>query len=265
MVAVSMIGCASQAPVAQNFPLSYQKVATTASHWDIVAADVVAQTASVLANTDRLKGRAVYVPNTIRQSAFDTTFNDFLINHMVDRGMQVSVCPTSGGTGMIVSPDVKVRYETRLISHAERHFYRPGTLTALAAGIVVARSLSLASLSTGEINNTVLGSGVLADLGLSHVARPTGTEIVVTTTIDENNRFIMRRSDIYYVPDGDVKLFMQRVATSSTCSGPKSATGVVENQSEMQADPQTIRQEMLEKAMRRSNPAWRPDSVAWSY
>lgn len=264
IMVLGVVGCASPVPVAENFPLSYQKVARTAKHWDIVAADVVAQTASVLASTEALKGRAVFVPSTARNTAFDATFNDFLINHMVGSGMQVSVCPASSGTGLIVNPDVKVRYDTRVIGHAERHLYRPGLLTALAAGIVVARSSALSDLSSGETNNLIFGSGVLADIALGHMAQGTRTEIVVTTTIDENNRFIMRRSDIYYVPDGDVNLFVQRIARSSTCPGQQGIAGT-KSQMEDSVEAEQSRQEMFIKAMRRTNPAWRPESVSYSY
>ena len=76
-VALTTIGCASPNPVAENFPVSYQKVAGTAQHWDVVAEDVVMQTASVLASNPAFKGRAVYVPPTVRNTAFDATFRDF--------------------------------------------------------------------------------------------------------------------------------------------------------------------------------------------
>ena len=48
---VALVGCASPAPVAQNFPLSYQQVARTAHHWDVVAEDVVSQTMQAIADS----------------------------------------------------------------------------------------------------------------------------------------------------------------------------------------------------------------------
>ena len=43
-ISSALFGCASPVPVAENFPVSYQKVARTAHHWDVVAGDLLAQT-----------------------------------------------------------------------------------------------------------------------------------------------------------------------------------------------------------------------------
>ena len=233
MIVLSIAGCASPIPVAHNFPLSYQKVARTAKHWDIVADDVVEQTASFLASREGLQGRAVFVPGTQDTTAFDATFHDFLINHLVDRGLQVSVCSLPGGVGFQTSPDVQIKYEKRIISHGEKMpQYQPGVLTALAAGVLVVRSVAVADLS-----GVGFAAAALADLGLGHLSAATQTEMIVTTTIVENNRFAMRRSDIYYVPDGDIALFTNRITKRSECPPTKGAVSTAaQNQNAGQYD-----------------------------
>jgi hypothetical protein len=262
VVALSAFGCASPVPVADNFPLTYQKVARTAQHWDVVADDVVAQTAGVLATNQALQSRAIFVPPTPRNTAFDATFRDFVINHMVDRGMPVSVCSSPGGTGMVSNPDVRVRYETRVIGHAQMPSYRPGVLTALAAGVFVGRSIALSDVHPDAAGVAAFGAVALADLATGHIAKPTHTELVVTTTIEENNQFVMRRSDIYYVPDGDVNLFTRRVAGSALCP-PNSQPGTTVS-SRDPAEDENARQELVIQSMRRSNPSWRPGAIAFS-
>lgn len=257
-VVVTAVGCAAPQPVAENFPISYQKVARTAKHWDIVADDVVSQTAGVLASAQELQGRGVFVPPTARNTVFDATLRDFLINRMVDRGVPVSVCPV-GGAGMISNPDVNVRYETRIIGHADISHYRPGLLTALAGGIFVGRSISEANVHPDTVGVASFGLLALADAAAGYVAKPTHTELVITTTIAENNRFLMRRSDVYYVPDGDVNLFTRRVAGSALC-GRAPALAMRDP-----ADDEQARRDLVIDGMRRSNPNWKPTFYGSTY
>lgn len=256
---LTVAGCASPAPIADNFPISYQKVARTAQHWNIVADDVVNQTSKVLASTPALQGRGIYVPSTPRNSAFDATFRDFMINHLVDRGASVSVCPSPKGPGFATSPDIEIRYETRIIGHGELPQYRPGILTALAAGVFVARGVDHADLSNDALNLVGLGAGAFADWAMGHRARTPSTEIVVTTHIEENNRFVMRRSDIYYVPEADANLFIRRVAGSAACQNADNRSDLKENK--LVQDEQA-RREIMVREMRRINPEWRPSNIS---
>lgn len=265
LLVLSLVGCASPIPVAENFPLSYQKVARTAQHWDVVAQDVIAQTSGFLASSQALQRRGVFVSTTQRNTAFDAIFRDFLINHLVSGGAQVSVCSAPGGAGFSSSPDVQIKYETRIIGHAALPHYRPGMLTALASGVLVVRGLAHTDLSYDARGIAGVGAAALADLAISNVTLATRTEIIVTTTIAENNVFAMRRSDIYYVPDGDANLFVQRVAQSSLCPPGKDAAKTAEHDYDKLDDEQYRRERMI-KEMRRINPEWRaPARASYSY
>lgn len=263
----AMFGCASPVPVAENFPLSYQKVARTAHHWDVVADDVVSQTLQAISEKQQLQGRGIFVPAG-RSTAFNTAFRDLLITRFVDSGAAVSVCrnaPGAKGGFAMDSPDVEVQYETQIISHADQPpYYRPGELTILASGVAVAYNVAAASLTRAQGTGAVIGLAALADWGLGHVAAPTRTEVIVTTTIAERNRFVVRRSDIYYVPDGDAKLFVQRVARQSVCSEDMPASSAAVSNP---ADVELARQEQMARDMRRVNPEWRgpTQQTSWSY
>lgn len=251
-VVLTVVGCAAPQPVAENFPISYQKVARTAKHWEIVADDVVSQTAGVLASAQGLQGRSVYVPPTARNTAFDATFRDFVINSMVGRRFPVSVCATPTGASSASARDVNVRYETRIIGHADISHYRPGLLTALAGGIFVGRSIAEANVHPDTVGVASFGLLALADAAAGHIAKPTHTELIITTTIEENNRFIMRRSDIYYVPDGDRSLFTRRVASGNLCPPtPGESTKVAQWEP---ADIDQARRDLAAREMCRSIP-----------
>jgi hypothetical protein len=256
-------GCASPAPVAHNFPISYQKVARAAHHWDVVADDVVSQTLQVIAAKPQLQGRGIYVAPG-RNSAFNTAFRDFLITRFVGRGSDVSVCRTvpDNKPGFVLdNRDVEIQYETQVIGHGERlPFYVPGRLTLLATEVAVFRDFH--SWSIADQNASSIGLAAFTDFLLGHYARPTSTEIIVTTTIAENNRFIMRRSDIYYVPDGDATLYVGRGEQRSPCA----QTQVSANEDQpSEFDAELARRRMIDQAMRRSNPHWRSEANPFAY
>lgn len=253
-------GCAAPVPVAENFPVSYQKVARTARHWDVIATDVVTQTANTLATTQRLQGRPILVVPTTRNTTFDAVFNDFLITQMVDRGIPVSVCPV-GGTGMIQDPDLKVKYHARIVRHAEAPQYRPGLLTALATGVFVARAIDESDISRDARGLVGIAATGLIDAASGYMALATRTEVVVTTTIEEGNRFIMRRSDIYYIPDGDAGLFSTRVSHNPLCPS-RSRDDSVALSAEEKADAERkSRYDLFVRNMRHTNPQWQPTDM----
>ncbi|HEY0561926.1 MAG TPA: hypothetical protein VGD04_01245 [Methylophilus sp.] len=98
-----------------------------------------------------------------------------------------------------------------------------------------------------------IGIGALADVIENTYPRSTNTELIVTTTISDNNLFLFRRSDVYYVPDADASQFLKRVAQRSTCTDD---VGLVSDSNSYNSD--AARQELLLRNIARSNPQY-PD------
>ena len=257
---VTLFGCAAPVPLASNFPIVEQRVARTAAHWDVMAADVVLQTSQFLSTASGMQGRAVFIQPTARNTAFDDTFKEFIINRMTTNGLEVKVCANGPGqTGFSSSPDVTIHYSTRVIKHTNLPYYRPGVLTALASGLFVGRSIALSNTSrdTAAIAGVALLAGL--DAATGYFSAPTNTELIVTTTIHENNKFLMRRSDIYYVPDGDANLFVRHVSTSIPCEQ-RGNTAQLYYQESM--DQELLISDMVANSMRRSNPKWTSEASA---
>lgn len=125
-----------------------------------------------------------------------------MITHMVNRGLSVS--NTAQGA-------VEVAYETQIVRHAsDRPVYIPGALTTLTGGVIVARSLAISSPSPWVAGGVGLGAAAAIDLAAGHVAAPTNTELIVTTSITNDGIFVMRKSDVYYIEDEDVDLFLAK-------------------------------------------------------
>jgi hypothetical protein len=191
----------AQVPEAENFQRVTQKKMKASQHWGMIADDAVGQTLISLEKNNSLQGRALYVPSPPSDSAFSRGFRNFLITGMVNRGLPVATTP--GGA-------VKVDYETQIVRHvSDRYDYQLGSLTTLVTGLSVARNLAqhaakktLAGLALG-----VVAAGDVA--AAQYTGGPTHTEIIVTTSITADNRFLMRKTDVYYAEDSDGALYQE--------------------------------------------------------
>ncbi len=268
LVSLSVVGCTSPVPIAQNFPRTYQKVAHTSQHWNTVAKDVVDQTEKMVAESKDLQGREFYVPMASRNSFFDSTFREFLVDHMVNRGMPVAVCPSGElSSGFQQAPEINVRYETRVVRHAEMPLYQPGTLTALATGIYALHGVG--KLDNGDFR-AIGGIGITAavDAWAATMPRETKTELIITATIQERNRFIMRKSLIYYIPDGDMDLFVDRKLVNHACNDSNPLSGSSSKQQvkeDREQEMNRLRREAVDRDMRRFNQDYTSSVVRTLY
>jgi hypothetical protein len=190
-------GCAtpySEAPLATNFPTTKQPKVQAASHWNTIAGDVTNQISSKLAER-----RPLYVAQSATNTAFDRAFANQLISALMSGGQTVLKSPAGALT---------VEFDTQVVSFSpNRPQYRhAGTATALATGVW--------ALSAGE---ATAGAAIFATVAAAdtyawfHAEFATGetpqTEIIVTTSVTDNNRFLSRNTSVYYVADSDKALY----------------------------------------------------------
>lgn len=192
-------GCASQVPIAVNPPISKQYKAKSTHHWDILAEDVARETCALLDRDPKkdgqLQGKPFYIVPAKESSTFDKAFRNLLITRMVNRGMPVST--ERGG--------IEVQYETQLIRHNSAGYgHLPGTLTALSAGVFVVRELVEGSFAAVP---GAIGLAALADWGAGKFSTPTPTELMVTTSIAIEKKFVYRKSAIYYIDTEEAELY----------------------------------------------------------
>lgn len=193
----------SPVPLAESFPEATLRKAKSAEHWNVIAADVSAQTAG-LKDWPDIQKKPLYVTPLADNSDFSRAFHSLLISKLVNSGMTVSVRPEGA---------IEVKYETQVVRHAAGHVgYAPGTLTALSGGVLVARQISNSGASSGAkaavAVAAIAGAEILA--GNAIALSPTNTEVIITTSLVDNNRFLMRKSDVYYVEDAEGSMFEGR-------------------------------------------------------
>jgi hypothetical protein len=206
---IVLAGCASQVPLADNYPISSQKKARAVHHWDVLAEDVTTQTFIAMRRAGIAEGTPLYVAEPADNSVFGKAFRTLLITRMVGRGLPVQSEP---------DPDaIELQYETQLVRHnSSRYAHVPGTFTTLAAGIWVVRDLIIGDTAAMPAG---LALGALADYGAGHASGgPTATELLVTSSISLENKYLMRKSDIYYIEDADVSLFIDKCKPEEECA-----------------------------------------------
>lgn len=197
-----VVGCSPLAgvPSAEPFPDVALRKAKSAEHWNIIAGDVATQTAG-LKNSAELQGKPLYVSTRGDDSDFSRGFQSMLISKLVNSGLAVTTKPEGA---------VEVKYEAQVVRHrAGQGNYQPGTIAALAGGIVVARELALSGASpTGmAIGAATLITGADFLVANAKLYSATNTEVIITTSLINNNRFLMRKTDVYYVEDAEGAMF----------------------------------------------------------
>ncbi|WP_334154703.1 hypothetical protein [Tepidimonas sp.] len=196
---VGLGGCThAPIPVAENFPYTAQKKVRSAGHWDAVAGHVVSTTLTRLGQTPAA-GAALQVGLPASPTAFDRAFRELLITRLVSEGKTV------------VERDdapIKVSYQAQVVRHnSDRPHFIPGLFTAITSGVYVAHYLGVHAHPDAAMVGG-LGYAVIADVARSqYTGGPTHTEVILTTTIMQGDRYLVRNTDVYYVEDSDATLF----------------------------------------------------------
>lgn len=193
-------GCATDIPVPSGYLPSEQAKLRATHHWNIVAADIAMQMQKQLAS--RGPAATVYLQPPLNRSPFELAMHDFVTTHLVDNGVPVQL----NGAGAL-----QMTLGTQLVTHVSERQTSTVPLTALTAGIMVAYNVA-AHANTEFLSAAVLGSAVAYDVGTGRLTRtgaPSQTELIVTTSVANSGGFLMRKTDVYYIDDADLSLFVE--------------------------------------------------------
>jgi hypothetical protein len=198
--AALLVGCASSPiPVSANFPLTVEPKVRSAGHWGLLSNDVVKQTLDSLGKLGVNGNLYVALPPT--PTEFDKAFQQFLITDLVKSGRVVQQYPDRA---------LEVSYQTQVVRHnSPRPNFLPGRFTMITAGLYAAYGLGLAPVGDKMAGGLAYAAG--ADYIASESSGgPTATELILTTTIAQGGRYLVRKTDIYYIEEADTSLLQYR-------------------------------------------------------
>ena len=201
-------GCANlDVPRADSYPATGQKKARAVHHWDVLADDVAARVAGKIAAWPAGE-HPVYV-TVPDDSSFNQGFLKLLRVRLLDRGVAVSAVPTG----------VELEVQTQVVQHLSATPVRlpvPLPFTMLATGVGVWRDwqthYSDRYLLPGVATAIGLGAGVALDLTQRHTqgeaaGGPTRTEVLITTALKSQDRYLAGSADMYYIEREDAVLY----------------------------------------------------------
>lgn len=205
-------GCGTlDVPRADNYPATGQKKARAVHHWDVLAADVAGRVAEKIALWPQGEYPIhVTVPDG---SSFNQGFLKLLRVHLLNRGVVVSAVPT----------EVQLEVQTQIVQHeadVPRNFPVPMAGTLIGTGVGVWRDWTVhypnRTLLPGMATALGLGAGVALDMAHLYTqgaaaGGPTRTEVLVTTTLKTNDRYLAGSADLYYIEREDAVLYQPPV------------------------------------------------------
>lgn len=198
---LSLTACATNVPQAENFPPAKQKKAMAVQHWGVIAGDAVAQTRLSLAKQNIAKNKPLFVADNTKTD-FSRAFRKYMIAGLIDDGFVVSAKKEGA---------VEIDYEAQVIRHAAAFDpldfgYKPGFATAGVAGFWVLRD----ALKSFSFSSAGLGSLAVAGAYDGYKATNPGetpVELLISTSIVEQDRYVMLNADAYYIEKGEAWLF----------------------------------------------------------
>lgn len=196
LIALLLAGC-TRVPQPASYAYSEQQKMQAAQHWDILASDVANQINNQLIRSDYLD-KAVFVKTTCGSDAlpcgqgetsqFNEGFRDLLITRLVHFGVPTSIEKKLS--------DIEVNYKVQVIYHSSsRSTLPPGALTAITAVVSVLRQ------APSQIQAIAIAAGLdLVNSAAPHIGH---YEVIITTSMVADEKYLFRTSDIYYINDPD--------------------------------------------------------------
>jgi hypothetical protein len=188
--------CTSQVPVPQSYPLTYQQKMITAHHWDVLADTVAQRLHDAMASTHPTGETLVLnVQGPRCCTVFNQAFHDLLMTHLLQKGFGITTNPNEG---------LPIKYQVQLITHE----FGPTSTSAESMTSQGSYAAAVPSPSPGDgFNNR--SSFYYQDMTSNNVGPSllvlntpnTISEVIVTTSLMNGERFVTRMSDIYYVSD----------------------------------------------------------------
>lgn len=209
----TLLACAAPygaAPVATNFPESYQPKLQAAAHWAIVAeksAEALLRSLApgvACADPGAICPR-VYVRPAAKQTVFAQNFRAAFITALVSH--KVAVAHSPGAAAIAIDIDV----QTVRFSPYRQNQFVPATAIYAGAWAVYGLAASATPAAAGLAGAAVFGGYDAWRWAKSEDASgPTPqTEVVVTVSAADATRYLGRVAAVYYAADSDAGLYTE--------------------------------------------------------
>lgn len=209
LIALTLInGCAIHdgRPAPANINVTDEQKLKSVKHWEVVADDVSDTIAKAAINSKT----SVYIKSDDK-TAFDKVFPSYLRSKLLAKGVNVSASEQNA---------LRVDLNVEAVRHVILNRYKPGSLSALAAGVLVLRDSTDSTRATiGSLAALAIGADVIASY--NEVTKRPSTEVVLTTSIQKDSNYLVHRTDAYYIDSVDSTLFNDYAKEIPVLKAPK--------------------------------------------
>jgi hypothetical protein len=190
-------GC-TRIPQPATYDFTEQQKMQAAHHWDVLANDVANQINKTLLHYEYTRV-PVFVRTTCgnentpcepaETTQFNEGFRDLLITQLVHFGVPTNATEAPGA--------IVVNYKVQVVYHRDdrRSIRPPGILTALTSAVMVLRNASY--------DVQAIAAAAALDVANSATDNAGHYEVIITTSMVTDNKYLFRTSDIYYINDLD--------------------------------------------------------------
>lgn len=199
LCALLTAGCAvpySPAPVATNFPSTQQAKLQAAAHWGVIAQHMAGQLAPSL----KVNAKRPFYVTSQQTTAFAKGVSSQLITALVNQGYAV-----------VKVPDVntlRIELDTQVVAFSpKRPQYKfAGERTALVAGAWVLTGIEHSA--EWLVSSAIAGHDAYSWFRSQFATGDTPkTEIIVSLSLADDNRYYARSTNVYYTVDSDRALY----------------------------------------------------------
>ncbi len=211
LIFMSVCSCSSRIPEPISYQYSQQKKMQASAHWDVLAADLANRINNQLVMTDNI-AKTVFVKQTCgdesssckpnETSSFNEAFRDLLITNLFGFGVPTKSRPDDD--------TIEVRYKVQIVYHNSDRIrsLQPGLLTSLSAAVAVLRNAPTEFM--------LMAVGAMADVANTSLVLSGHYEIIITTSMINDEKYLFRASDIYYINDKDFYHYQQNMPQTKT-------------------------------------------------
>ncbi|MDR0439430.1 MAG: hypothetical protein LBI59_00375 [Candidatus Accumulibacter sp.] len=215
-------------PVPTRFESTGIPKLQSASHWQIIADNFAHDVAADLRqkNIDA----PIYIPGNQAGFAFVEGFIELLTTSLVTQGMDVRTCTQRGPCGDTNTTDgienalvLDVRYSA--YAFQPKDIYYTGEMTSLAAGLLAVGGIAYGGgVAHRPVSHAgkLLGVAMLTDTAFwaardfdtgpdgKYMRGVPATEILLTASVTQGDKIVVRRSNVYFTSDEDDLLYWQK-------------------------------------------------------
>lgn len=195
-VVMGLTACVSTDGVSTpvSFPAAPQYKLKAAAHWKLMAEDLASQIKQSLLAQEKNQV-PIYIEEPVQATSFERNFLPMLRAALIAQGLQVSTRPDEAAS---------LQVQVNKVSHVAT--YRSGTLTLLGGGLLVLRDIV-----THDSSYLTNGGGALAviaaDVAMTHHRAPPALELVLSTSVQKDKRYLASATQIYYLQSEDLWVY----------------------------------------------------------